>query len=51
MKNLWQIIELGVPLGIGTYIGFEIIKALSEMLSKCFIWVINKAIGDDEKWT
>ena len=49
MDNILKLIELGVPIGFGIYIGFECIKLLIEAVSECFIWFINRTIGDDEK--
>ena len=33
MRNLMEFIELGVPLGMGIYIGYEFIRLLAEGVS------------------
>lgn len=48
MKNLIELINLGVPLGMGIYIGLESIRLLVEVVSKLITIVIKKLLGDDE---
>lgn len=49
MDNILKLIELGVPIGFGIYIGFEGLNLLVEAVSDCFIWFIDMTIGGDEK--
>lgn len=48
MKNLINLIEFGVPLGMGIYIGFESIRLLVEVISKLITTIITKLLGDDD---
>lgn len=49
MKNLIELINLGVPLGMGIYIGFESIRLLVEVVSKLITITIKKLSGDEDK--
>lgn len=42
MNNTFKLIELGVPIGIGLYIGSEFLKLVIEIISNFISWFINK---------
>lgn len=49
MRNLIELIDLGVPLGMGIYIGFESIRLLVEVVSKLITIIVKKLLGDEDK--
>lgn len=49
MRNLIELIDLGVPLGMGIYIGYEFIRMLAEVVSRLITIIIKKLSGDEDK--
>ena len=42
MRNLIDLIELGVPIGIGMYIGKEFLELVLDTIVRLILWLITK---------
>ena len=49
MRNLIEMIMLGVPTGIGIYVGFEFVGMLAGVLEHLLLKIIKFLQRDDEK--